>query len=124
MFTVYPVHWANAIPCVRVRTVSVASQLPVAVIPPLTVHPTEAMVIGSLKETTMSAVWATLMSPDAGSVLSTNGFTHSVVKDHGFGTVPGTRSRLSFWPFRPVYCALNPWPPRQGAEWVGGRTVR
>ena len=58
----------NAMPWVRVRTVSEPSQDPVRAMPPLIVHATVVVFIGSLNVTTRFAPWATFTPPSGGPV--------------------------------------------------------
>src|SRR2546425_10588522 len=104
-------------PWVRVRTDSEASHDPDRAMPPLIVHATVVVFIGSLDVTTRFAPWATVTPPSGGPVDWMNGLTHSVVKLHGVGTAPGTRSRLSFWSFPPGICAGRPGHSRKGGAW-------
>ena len=65
---VYTVHWANATPWLRVRTDSVPSHAPARLMPPVIVHVTVGVSIGSLNVTTRFASCATLTAASAGVV--------------------------------------------------------
>src|SRR5437867_6230412 len=74
--------------------------------PPEIVKVTVAVFIGSLNVTIIVFVTGTSNAASAGSVVTIYGLMQIVVKDHGFGTGPGARSRPSFTSFPPVICAV------------------
>ena len=78
--------------------------------------------MGSLKQTTMSALKEMSNAPSAGLSHVMNGGTSTVVKDHGFGTGPGTRG---FPPrSRPaVICTVYVWTCANGVGWLSVRIV-
>ena len=99
---VYTVHVAKLVPWLSVRTSRLPFQVPASVIPPEIVHATVPVFIGSLNVTTRAFVTGTFTAPSTGSVVTIYGLTQIVVKVHGFGALPGTRSRPSFWSLPPV----------------------
>ena len=120
---VYCVHCVNAVVWARVSTVFVGvfhEGMPV--MPPLIVHPTEAMFIASLNVTTMFAVRGTPVAPLAGSVVTMNGLIPTLWKLHGFGTGPGT-SRFPEVSRPAVTWTVYVVSSVNGVEWLIVRTV-
>src|SRR2546425_10030936 len=79
--------------------------------------------IGSLNWTTIVLPSGTRTPPSGGSVETINGWMHTVSKEKGLGTGPGTRARSSFLSFPPVISTAYPVQSRSGAVGVSFRVL-